>query len=83
MRAADRGRSQNGSYLEPNKTTLAMFLERWLAHVKGQVTPKSHERYAGIVNQNIIPLLGEVLLPKLKPVQISDAYTSRTRRRSP
>ena len=66
----------NGSYLEPSKTTLAMFLERWLAHVKGQVTPKSHERYAGIVNQNIIPLLGEVLLPKLKPVQISDAHTA-------
>jgi integrase len=66
----------NGSYLEPNKTTLAMFLERWLAHVKGQVTPKSHERYAGIVSQNIIPLLGEVFLPKLKPVQISDAYTA-------
>jgi integrase len=66
----------NGNYLGPSKTTLAMFLERWLAHVKGQVTPKSHERYAGIVNQNIIPLLGEVLLPKLKPVQISDAYTA-------
>ena len=45
----------NGSYLGPNKTTLGMFLERWLAHVKGQVTPKSHERYAGIVNQNITP----------------------------
>ena len=66
----------NGNYLEPSKTTLAVFLERWLAHVKGQVAPKSHERYAGIVNQNIVPLLGEVLLPKLKPVQISDAYTA-------
>jgi integrase len=62
--------------LEPSKTTLAQFLERWLAHIKTQVTPKSHERYAGLVRQNIIPLLGAVHLTKLKPAQISDAYVT-------
>src|SRR5262249_16467269 len=35
----------------------------------------SFERYAGIVNQNIVPALGAVLLNKLKPAQMSDAYT--------
>src|SRR5260370_34608807 len=58
-----------GTYLEPNKVTLAAFLSRWLDHIKSQVSPKSHERYAGIVNQNIIPALGAVLLTKLKPAQ--------------
>jgi integrase len=67
---------QTGSYLEPSKTTLATFLERWLDHAKSQVTPKSHERYSGIVNQNIIPALGAVHLTKLKPAQISAAYTA-------
>ena len=67
---------KGGTYLEPSKTTLAQFLERWLAHIKTQVTPKSHERYAGLVRQNIIPLLGAVHLTKLKPAQISDAYTT-------
>src|SRR5215475_9245535 len=42
-----------GTYLEPNKITLAAFLDRWLDHIKSQVSPKSYERYAGIVTQNI------------------------------
>lgn len=67
---------QTGDYLEPSKTTLAQFLERWLTHIKTQVTPKSHERYAGLVRQNIIPLLGAVHLTKLKPAQISGAYAT-------
>ena len=65
---------QTGDYLEPSKTTLAQFLERWLEHIKTQVTPKSYERYAGLVRQNIVPLLGAIVLTKLKPAQISTAY---------
>src|SRR5262245_5212155 len=64
-----------GSYIEPNKITLAEFLTRWLDHIKSQVSPKSFERYAGIVNQNIKPALGAVILNKLKPAQISETYT--------
>jgi integrase len=67
---------QGNTYLEPSKTTLATFLERWLDYVRSQVTPKSHERYAGLVNQNIIPALGAVHLSKLKPAQISAAYSA-------
>jgi integrase len=67
---------QDGNYLEPSKTTLATYLARWLDHVRSQVTPKSHERYSGIVNQNIIPALGSVHLPKLKPAQISATYAA-------
>jgi hypothetical protein len=67
---------QAGTYLEPSKTTVAEFLTRWLAHIKSQVTPKSYERYAGLVHQNIIPLLGAIHLTKLKPVQISHAYSA-------
>jgi hypothetical protein len=65
---------QTGDYLEPSKTTVAQFLERWLEHIKTQVTRKSYERYAGLVRQNIVPLLGAVVLTKLKPAQISTAY---------
>jgi integrase len=67
---------QGGSYLEPTKTTLAAFLARWLDHVKSQVSPKSHERYSGIVNQNIVPAIGSVAVTKLKPAQISAAYSN-------
>jgi integrase len=67
---------KSGNALEPNKATVATFLARWLDHIKTQVTPKSHERYAGIVNQNIIPAIGAVRLNKLKPIQISAAYSA-------
>src|SRR3569832_2875588 len=53
-----------GNYIEPHKTTLSAFLDRWLEHVKSQVSPKSYERYAGIVAQNITPALGAVILNK-------------------
>jgi integrase len=62
-----------GTYLEPNKITVAAFLSRWLDHIKSQVSPKSFERYSG--NQNIIPALGAAAITKLKPVQISEAYS--------
>ena len=63
-----------GTYLEPNKTTVAQFLDRWLYDIKPRVTPKTHERYEQVCRKNIAPLLGAVALPKLNPVQISQAY---------
>ena len=65
---------QNGSYLAPDKTTFAEFAERWLTHVSTQVSPKSHERYSEIMCKNVVPLIGAVVLTKLKPAVISAAY---------
>jgi hypothetical protein len=64
-----------GTYLEPSKTTLAQFLEQWLANIKGNVSPRTHERYEEIAKKNLIPLLGGITLTKLQPMQISAAYT--------
>jgi integrase len=63
-----------GTYLEPDKTTLAQFIERWLEHTKAAVAPRTHERYAEIARKNIVPLLGAVVLSKLKPAQITEGY---------
>ena len=49
---------QGGGYIEPAKVTLAQFLERWLSHIKSQVSPRSHERYAEIIHTHIVPLRG-------------------------
>jgi integrase len=62
-----------GTYLEPNKTTVAQFLDRWLDDIKAKVTPKTHERYVEIARKNIVPALG-IVLTKLKPMQIAEAY---------
>jgi integrase len=67
--------AQRGIGLEPSKVTLAEFLHRWLAHMRPQISPRTHERYTELVTKNIIPALGSVTLSRLHAVQISEAYT--------
>ncbi|WP_407531010.1 tyrosine-type recombinase/integrase [Methylobacterium oryzisoli] len=64
----------SGIYLEPAKETLLQFLERWLKHMRSQVAPRSHERYVEIARKNLVPVLGQAVLTKLRPEQISSAY---------
>jgi integrase len=64
-----------GTYLEPDKTTLASFVGHWLNDIKARVSPRTHERYAQIIHTNIIPLLGGTPLRDLRPQAISAAYT--------
>src|SRR5262249_35440094 len=47
-----------GTYIETKRETVASFLERWIEHMQGQVSPRSHERYAELCRKNIVPLLG-------------------------
>ena len=42
--------------------------------MQGQVSPRSHERYAEIARKNLAPLLGGLSLTKLQPAHISQAY---------
>jgi integrase len=65
---------QGGLYLEPAKITVAAHMERWLEHVRSQVSPKTFERYCGVVRGNILPALGAVLVTKPQPAQISEMY---------
>ncbi len=66
---------KDGLYVEPTKMTVRQFLNYWLNHMKSQVAPRTHERYGEIALKCIAPLLGNVLLPKLRAVQISAAYS--------
>lgn len=66
----------SGSYLEPSKTTVAAFLDRWIDHTKAHLSPRSHERYSELARKNIVPLLGSVVLNKLRPAQVAEAYAS-------
>jgi integrase len=63
-----------GSYIEPSKTTLAMFLDKWLEQIEPNVAPRTHERYREIAKKNLVPLLGQIALTKLRPDQIAAAY---------
>jgi hypothetical protein len=63
-----------GAYLEPSKVTVAEFLEKWLGQIEPPVAPRTFERYQEIARKNIVPLLGQTILTKLRPDQIATAY---------
>jgi len=65
---------KDGLYVEPAKMTVRQFLDCWLDHMKSQVAPRTHERYGEIALKCVAPLIGNVLLPKLRAVHISAAY---------
>lgn len=64
----------HGIYVEPQRTTLKEYFDGWLEHVKTQVSPRSYERYCELARKNIVPLLGSVVLTRLRPETISQAY---------
>ena len=63
-----------GEHVDPTRLTLRAWLVRWLDTVRQEVSPKSHERYAEIVNHFLIPALGNLPLTKLTPAHIQEAY---------
>jgi len=65
---------RSGVSIEPSRLTVRDFFERWLEHMKSQLTPRSHERYSELARKNLIPLIGNSLLAKLQPAAISQAY---------
>jgi hypothetical protein len=63
-----------GTAVEPSRLTVAAFLEKWLAHIRPQVSPRTIERYAEIAADYLAPTLGQTPLSKLQPMAISTAY---------
>ena len=65
---------KSGAYVDATRETIAAFLDCWIEHMQGQVSPRSLERYAELCRNNIAPLLGAIPLTKLQPANISQAY---------
>jgi integrase len=63
-----------GTAIEPGKTKLAKYLEDWLRHIKATVSPRTYESYAEKVAKYLVPALGETVLTKLQPIEVSAAY---------
>jgi integrase len=68
----------NGTFIVPNKTTLAEYLQKWLSdYVKPNLSPRGFERYESIVRVHLLPSLGSVILTQLRPEHLQKHYTSR------
>src|SRR5262249_37127354 len=56
-----------GEHVDPSKMSLRQWLASWLDSVREEVSPKSHERYTEIVNNFLVPALGNLPLTRLAP----------------
>ena len=65
-----------GEHVDPSRMTVRQWLTTWLAAVREEVAPKSHERHAEIVQNFLAPALGNLSLVKLAPSHIQEAYNT-------
>lgn len=70
-----RDAKRSGNYVEPTKRTVAEFLDEWLDFIRPSIAPKTHERYDEICRKGLAPLIGDVVLSKLKTDRIDAAFT--------
>lgn len=64
----------NGSYVQPDRTTLGQYVSDFLAGSKTTFSATSWERFESIARVHVIPKLGDVLLQRLTAVHLSKAY---------
>jgi integrase len=53
------------------------YLNNWLITIKSTIRPKTHEQYTQIVQQHILPFLGEIKLKDLRPDNIQSLYNKK------
>jgi integrase len=71
---------QNGQGVDPSRVTLADFLERWERDWAGiNLSPKTVERYSELIRKHIVPHVGRVPVQKIRPVNLSELYSTLQR----
>lgn len=56
--------------------TVSDYLEQWLVdYAESNVTTKTRQRYAQLIRNNIVPILGDVVLDELTPMQVQSFYS--------
>lgn len=63
-----------GSFIDPSKTTLAEFLDRWEGWAATQVSAKTLERYKELLKHHVRPRLGTRAIQKLRTVDFAELY---------
>jgi integrase len=73
-------RANDGSYVDPSKTTLAEFLDSWVRDwAIANVSPKTLERYCGLIDNQIRPHVGHIRIQKLRPIHLNEFYSKLLR----
>ncbi|KAB2954251.1 site-specific integrase [Heliorestis acidaminivorans] len=59
-----------GTWIEPQKTTLAEFLESWLQEHEDTVSVATARKYRNVIDCHIVPAIGDIPLQKLGPLDV-------------
>jgi integrase len=70
---------EGGAYIDPKRVTVAAYLDRWLGHMRTQISARSCELYGESI-ANIVPHIGHVILSKLQPASIAAMYATALER---
>ena len=62
--------AHDGTLVEPSRVTLDEYLRMWIDETQG-LAGKTRERYRQLVEQQILPHLGALVLQKLRPAHIA------------
>ncbi|MFD1335723.1 tyrosine-type recombinase/integrase [Oceanobacillus iheyensis] len=65
-----------GSYVEPSKTSYGEFMITWLEDKRTSVKESTYLTYKNLVNNHILPSLGNIQLGKITPRDIQSLYNS-------
>ena len=63
--------AHNGTLVDPSKVTVGEYIREWLDGSHG-LANKTRERYLELAENQILPSLGQVLLQKLRPVDVKN-----------
>jgi integrase len=61
-------------HVDPTRMTVGKWLAQWLDAIRGELSPKSHERYSEIVENYLVPEIGALPILKLTPPHIQTLY---------
>ena len=65
---------QGGTYVKPREVRLAEYLREWLEAAAPNLSGKTTERYRIAIERHLIPALGHLMLPELRPAHIQRVY---------
>jgi integrase len=68
---------RDGLILSGANITYEQYLSEWLITIKSTIRPKTHEQYTQIVQQHILPNLGNIKLKDLRPDNIQSLYNKK------
>jgi integrase len=69
---------QDGSLIQPGRTTVEQFLNRWLSDcAKQRLRPRTFLSYSQVIRLHIVPMLGRVPLQRLAPQHVQTWLNER------